>query len=477
MNTTVLDKIKNDNILTKISERFPDKQIYIVGGTVRDCMMDRPYHDRDLIVTGIEAKDFALALHEIFNSAYIPLDEENKIYRIVLKDSENKHNPEMIDITNPVNNSLEQDLMRRDLTINSIAVNIRTGEVTDLFGGISDIRTKSINYIVESNFREDPLRLLRVYRFQAALGFEISPEVINAVCKYADLIENPARERVLYELMKLFEGKFSAKALINMNKTWLLEKIFPIVLELKQVPPNTHHHLDLLHHSIEVVNQIQKLYDVSPSNVREHLNRCDFGGFSRLAHLKLAGFLHDIGKFSTWTIEEDTGRHRFIKHDDVGAKLVKPLLKSLSCSNKQIEYVSTMIKNHIYPSCLMREVDVNEKAMLKYCRKLSDNVIDNIILAKADRLSALGEAITREVVEQNLKNLDILLDFYFKELDKIELPKRLLNGKEVMEILNIRQGAVLGKILNKMYEAQLNGELSSRDDAVRFVKKMFANQA
>ena len=476
MNTTVLNKIKNDEILAKIAEKFPDKKIYIVGGTVRDCIMGKEYHDRDLIVEGVDAKDFALELHKMFNSAYIPLDEENKIYRIVLKDSENKHNPDMIDITNPIENSLTRDLMRRDLTINAIAVNINTGEVIDLFGGVADIQTGVINYIEETNFKDDPLRLLRVYRFQASLGFEISPEVISSVCKYADLIEKPARERVLYEVMKLFEGKYSAKALINMNKTWLLEKIFPIVLELKQVPPNSHHHLDLLNHSIEVVNQIQKLYEISPSNVREHLQKCDFGGFSRLAHIKFAGFLHDIGKFSTWTIEEDTGRHRFIKHDDVGAKIVKPILKGLCASNKQIDYISTMIKNHIYPSCLMREEGVNEKAMLKYCRKLGDNVIDNIILAKADRLSARGEAITTEIVEQNLKNLDILQAFYFKELDKIAPPKKLLNGKEVMEILNIKQGSLVGEILDKMYEGQLNGELNTKEDAVKFVKQMFANR-
>ena len=475
MNTTVIEKIKNDEILSKIAQTFPNNTIYAVGGTVRDCIMGKPYRDRDIIVADADAKEFSKKLHEMFDSAFVPLDEKNKIYRIVLKNSENKHSPEMIDITNPIENSLERDLMRRDLTINAIAVNIHTGEVTDIFGGIADIKNKSINYIDERNFEEDPLRLLRAYRFQATLGFEISPEVVEAVCKYSDLIDKPARERVLYELMKLFGGKYSAKALINMNKTWLLEKIFPVVAELKQVPPNSHHHLDLLNHSIEVVNQIQQLYEIAPLNVRKHLDREDFGGFSRLAHVKLAGFLHDIGKFSTWTIDETNGRHRFIKHDVVGADLVKPLLKSLTCSNRQIEYISLMIKTHIYPSSLMKEADDNDKAMLKYCRKLKDNVIDNIILAKADRLSALGEAITRETVEQNLKSLDSLLEFYFNELKRIAPPKRLLNGREVMEILNIEQSAKVGTILKQMYDKQLNGELLTKKEAREFVKQVFAN--
>lgn len=469
MNTTIQEKIKSDKILNIVAEKFPDTEIYVVGGFVRDCLMAKPSYDRDLIVINEDAKDFSLKLAEIFNSTFIPLDEENKIYRLVLKDSENIHNPDMIDITNPVGGSLERDLMRRDLTINAIAANIHTGDITDLYGGVADIKNRTINYIEEANFIDDPLRLLRVYRFQATLDFELGSDTIMAICKHTDLISKPAKERVLYELMKLFSGKYTATALLNMNKTWLLEEIFPVVKEIKQVPPNSHHHLDLLHHVIETVNQIQLLYEDSDERVKAHLDKCDFGGFPRLAHIKLAGFLHDIGKFSTWTIEKDTGRHRFIKHDDVGSKMVRPILKELTCSNKQIEYVSEMIKNHIYPSAMMRE-DSNEKAMMRYFRKLGDNVIDNIILAKADRLSARGEAVTDEMVEQNLSNLDKLLNFYFESLDKLKPLPKLLSGNEVMQLLNIKPSPKLGKILEALYEAQLDGNVSSKDEAVKFVK-------
>lgn len=469
MNITIQEKIKSDKILSKIAEKFPDTEIYVVGGFVRDCLMDKESYDRDLIVINEDAKDFSHKLEKIFDSTFIPLDDENKIYRLVLKDSENIHNPDMIDVTNPIEGSLERDLRRRDLTINAIAVNIRTGEITDLFGGVADIKNKTINYIEESNFVDDPLRLLRVYRFQAALDFELGSDTITAICNHTDLISKPAKERVLYELMKLFNGKYTATALLNMNKTWLLEEIFPVVKEMKQVPPNTHHHLDLLHHVIETVNQIQLLYENSDDKVKEHLDKCDFGGFPRLAHIKLAGFLHDIGKFSTWTIEKDTGRHRFIKHDDVGSKMVKSILKELTCSNKQIEYISEMIKNHIYPSAMMRE-DSTEKTMMRYLRKLGDNVIDNIILAKADRLSARGEAVTDEMVEQNMSNLDRLQNFYFDSLDRLTPLPKLLSGNDVMQLLNIKPSPKLGEILDALYEAQLDGDVTSKDEAIQFIQ-------
>lgn len=470
MNTTILNQIKTDKIIAKIAEVFPNNEIYIVGGTVRDFYMGVKSYDRDIIVTNMEAKDCALKLHETFDSAYIPLDEENKIYRIVLHEKEDTNHQSMIDITNPIEGSIEKDLQRRDLTINAIAINIHTGEVLDLFGGTTDIQNKTLNHIEEINFVDDPLRLLRVYRFQAILDFELTPETINAICKYSDLINKPAKERINYELMKLFSGNYTSKALLNMNKTWLLEEIFPVVKELKQVPPNTHHHLDLLHHSIETVNQIQILYEEANDRVKQHLDKVDFGGFSRLAHLKLAGFLHDIGKFSTWTIDKDTGRHRFIKHDDVGSKLVKPILKNLCFSNKQINYISDMIRNHIYPSQLMTSIDVNEKAMTRYIRKLNENVIDNIILAKADRLSARGELITDEIVASNLTALDKLMNYYFESLETLKPLPKLLDGNEVMQILDIKPSPKLGEILNALHEAQLNGDITTKDEAIQLIK-------
>ena len=102
--------------------------------------------------------------------------------------------------------------------------------------------------------------------------------------------------------MKLFGGDYTAKTLLLMDADGLLEKIFPNVAEMKQVPPNSHHHLDLFHHVVETVRQIELLYNNSAEEIQAHLKQIDFGGFPRINHLKLVGFLHDIGKFSTWTL-------------------------------------------------------------------------------------------------------------------------------------------------------------------------------
>lgn len=462
MNSKIIEKIKLDDVISKIAENF-DNEIYLVGGTVRDYYMGLESVDRDIIVMDEDAREFALKLADLFNATFVPLDEENKIYRLVLPDKIN-----YIDVTNPVGDSIEKDLMRRDLTINAIAVNIRTGDVIDISGGVTDIKNKCINYVNEHNFIDDPLRLLRVYRFQALYGFQLAPETINAVCKYVDLIHKPAVERINYEVLKLFSGKYAHRALENMNKTWLLEEIFPFVNELKQVPPNSHHHLDLFHHSIETVKQVQLLYENASDVVKEHLDRIDFGGFSRLAHLKLAAFMHDIGKFSTWTIEE--GKHRFIKHDDVGAKMSIKILKKLHFSNKQIDYISSMIKYHIYPSHVMNSPQITEKIMMRYVRKMDKNAIDAIILAQADRLSARGPEITDEIVERNITALNMLLKFYLEARETLKPLPKLLDGNDVMKILNIKPSKRLGEIMDALHEAQISGDVLTKDHAIEFVK-------
>lgn len=464
MNSKIIEKIKSDEILSKIIDKF-DNEIYLVGGTVRDFYMGLESTDRDIIVMDQEAREFALKLSELFQATFVPLDEENKIYRIVLPDKIN-----YIDVTNPVGDSIEKDLMRRDLTINAIAVNIRTGELIDISGGVTDIMNKCINYVNELNFVDDPLRLLRVYRFQALYGFQLAPETINAVCKYSDLIHKPAVERINYELLKLFGGDYAHIALENMNKTWILEEIFPFVKELKQVPPNSHHHLDLFHHSIETVKQVQILYNEAPDEVKEHLSRIDFGGFSRLAHLKLAAFMHDIGKFSTWTIEE--GKHRFIKHDDVGSKMSVKILKDLHFSNKQIDYISSMIKYHIYPSHVMTSPQITEKIMMRYVRKMDTNSIDAIILAQADRLSARGPEITDQIVERNITSLNMLLSFYLEARETLKPLPKLLSGNDVMQILNIKPSKRLGEIMDALHEAQISGDVITKEHAIEFVKNM-----
>ena len=200
--------------------------------------------------------------------------------------------------------------------------------------------------------------------------------------------------------------------------------------------------------------------------------------------------MHDIGKPSTWTLEDNGEtvwtvqsktdfpkdkpyRHRFIKHDLEGEKLVKPLLKGLKFSNKQLEYISAMIRYHIYPSNVIASPNFDNKIMMRYIRKMGENVIDNIFLAKADRLSAQGPDVTKEMTENNLNGLQKLLNFYLEVKPTLKPLPKLLDGNEIMKILNIKQSPNLGNIINELKEAQLNEEVNNKEEAVQFIKKNF----
>lgn len=448
--------IKDDFILKDINEG------YLVGGSIRDFFTKKcEFCDRDISIKG--AENFARKLANKFDATFIELDNENKIYRIVLKDKIN-----FLDISEMQGNSIEDDLKRRDFTINAIAYDLSNEKFIDVTGGLNDLKNKVLRHIDDKNFEEDPLRVLRAFRFYSMTGFEMTEELVKALKKYMPLALVPAKERINYEIMKLFGGDYASSALLKMDELGLLEKIIPQVKEMKNVPPNTHHHLDLFHHVIETVRQIEIIYAGLSGFEKEHMDAIDFGGFPRINHLKLAGFLHDIGKYSTWTIEE-SGRHRFIKHDDVGSKMVVPLLRDLKFSKKQIEYVSCMIKNHIYPSNVIVAPILNEKVMMRYVRKMGENVVDNIILAKADRLSAKGVDITEEVINSNINGLNKLLEFYLSKKDSLTPLPKLLDGREIMTLLNIKPSPKLGEIISALNEAQLNGDVTTPEDAKNFV--------
>ena len=462
-------EILTNNPVYKIL-KSSDNNIYLVGGAVRDALMGKVSHDLDIIVTDCPAKEFAKKFAENNDiAAIVPLDEVNNIYRVVMGDKVN-----YIDITNPINNSLDEDIKRRDITINSIALDIKTDEIIDITGGADDIKNGIIRAISEENMTDDPLRMIRVYRFASVLGFKIDKDTEKMIKRHSGLILMPAVERRNCEILKLFGGKYAHDILKEMDRLGIIDILFPIMLDVKKVPPNTHHHLDLFNHSLETVKQIQEIFENSCPEVQEHLMSIDFGGDTRLAHLKFAGFLHDIGKFSTWTIEDD-GRHRFIRHDEIGEELAKGILREQKFSKKQIDYISSMIRHHMYPSSVISSPVINDKIYMRYVRKARDNAIDLITLAKADRLSARGELVTDEMVRENIDGLNKLQDFYIKIKPTLKPVPKLIDGNEIMEILNIKPSRQLGIIMESLYEAQLDGKVTTKEDAVAHIKEICNN--
>ncbi len=456
-------------IINEIKPLLNDKaELYIVGGFVRDKLLKKNSCDIDFIVKGQSATALAETFANKTERYFVMLDDEHEIARVVDKDKLH-----YFDFARCENDDIEHDLSRRDLTVNALAVRVLPSlEFVDKFGGEKDITGKLIKAISEKNLTDDPLRILRIFRFASLLDFGIELETLNFANKHVKLLKDVAQERILCELLKLFEGKHSAKYIDLMKQNGLLYEIFEILKKEAEVPPNTHHHLSLIDHSIETIKQVEIKIEESPVFVKEILNSCHSQCVKRLSLLKLACLLHDVGKYDTWTIEEN-GRHRFINHDSVGAELLKPILKKMKFSKTQIKYITTLVKNHIYPSQLAREnEEASMKPIMRMFRKLDDYTPDTLLLAMADRLSAQGPAITREITEKNISTLKKYLLLYkdFKETIK-PLPK-LIDGNEIAEILHIEKGKKLGEIITAIKNAQMSGEINTKEDATEFIKKL-----
>lgn len=441
-------KLVQKNLMPLLEKHDSSKcgRAYLVGGYIRDlALFNTVSPDKDIVLFDCDTEAVARKIADNIGGAFVELDCENKIYRVVLDEN-------YADIAQGLNNSVDDDIQRRDFTINSIFYDFKNREFYDKNGGLSDLEKKVIKTCDIKNLEDDPLRMLRALRFQAQLGFTMDDEILKYIQKNGENLDTVAKERINQEILKMFEGEFLPETLLNMYDAGFLEIVFPFIKNIKKIPPNTHHHLDLVHHSIETVKQIRSKGNNS-------------------ALLRLAALYHDIGKPLCWTIEPDSGRHRFIGHDEKGEKLVKKELSDLKFSKKQIEYVSKMVKNHIYPSSLMSTQEgASSKAMARFVRKIHPDVEDLIELARADRLSARGEAVSDDMVENNLANLKKLLEYYenIKESLK-ELPK-LLDGREIMEILQIQATPKLGVIINELREAQIAGIVKSKEDAISFIK-------
>ncbi|MEI7474333.1 MAG: HD domain-containing protein [bacterium] len=457
----------NDEINKSILEEMDENsKIWVVGGTIRDFLLKKDWLDTDYVLTGVKAFDFAKKMAEKLNGYFVPLDEHYDIARIVLEDKKTT-----LDFAAALNNDILKDLERRDFTINAMAFSLNDNKFIDLFNGVDDLNNKKITAISEKNIIDDPLRILRAYRCAAQTGFSIEEDTLLLIKKHQSLIHNVAIERVKAELIKLFEGAFSAENLFLMKETAFLFEIFPEMSPQLKVPPNLHHHLPLIEHSIEVVKQLEIMVKDSPDWVKEHLNEEIVYGSTRLSLLKIAALLHDLGKPDTWTIDEE-GRHRFIKHEEIGAGLALPLLRRMTFSKVAIKVIEKLIKFHLYPSQILKEETITEKSILRFYRRIEKEVPELIIIAMADRLSARGAEITDDIVNKNISGLQELLEKYHNISENMITIPKLISGDDVMKLLNINKGPKVGIVLKALNEAQISGDINNYDQAIEFVKNI-----
>ncbi|MEA2088679.1 MAG: CCA tRNA nucleotidyltransferase [Patescibacteria group bacterium] len=410
-------------------------EAYIVGGCVRDLLTQNPPVDgpKDWdITTNAKPKEilkiFPDSVYENdFGTVGVKIKEKNKTidvieittYRIESKYSD-KRRPDEVKFTNKI----ENDLSRRDFTINSLALSLKNStknkkeSIIDLFDGKKDLKDGVIRAVGNPNdrFSEDALRMIRAVRFAVALNFKIEPKTFKAIQKNANLIKKVANERIKDELIGILKSDHPDLGITLLKDLGLLRYIIPELEIGVGVSQNKHHIYTIFQHLIL------------------SLKHCP----SKDYRVRLASLFHDIAK--PQTKRGSGGNATFYNHDIVGAKISAKIMKRMAFSNEDIEKVSNLVKNHMF---YYNVDEVSEAGVRRLVKKVGiENMKDLMDLRIADRL---GSGVPK-AKPYKLRHLEYLIDKVSKDPISVKMIK--INGNDLIKELNIESGPKIGAILD-----------------------------
>lgn len=358
--------------------------------------------------------------------------------------------------------SLEEDLFRRDFTVNAMAVRLPSGELVDPFGGLADVHAGVLRTpgTAEMSFSDDPLRMMRAARFASQLGFRVVPDVVIAMTEMAERLKIVSAERIQVEFSKLLLGAHPREGLTLLVETGLADQFLPELPKLQLEIDEHHHHKDVYEHSITVLEQATDLETTHEPQCEPDLT------------LRLAALLHDIGKPKTRRFEQGGGVS-FHHHEVVGAKLVRKRLTELRYSNEVIDDVSKLVELHLrfhgYGSG-----DWTDAAVRRYVRDAGDQLVRLHKLTRADsttrnRRKALMLQATYDELERHIAELAAQ-----EELNSIRPD---LDGNAIMQILGVGPGPLIGQAYKFLLDLRMEQGPLDADQAEAALKQWWVERA
>jgi poly(A) polymerase len=514
--------IKSGNLVATLSKIYnlldiQNKQGYIVGGFIRDWLLERKTKDIDIAVSG-DAVTVAREVAGELGGKFVLLDDINEVARVVMIEDKQtagiSQNQELYGAEwhfdfSPFTEDIETDLARRDFTINAMAlelsqfitVNTATKmssrkslspatkkqsslKLLDPFSGKEDLKNKIVRGVSEQIFEVDAARLLRAVRLSAELDFTIEPNTESLIRRYSQTITEVPGERIREELLRLFALPRATYYLRYLDKLGLLLALIPELADSKGVEQPTTHFWDVFDHSLQTVATAEFLVRESDwefSNdamlstapwsdmIDGHLSQEVSSGSNHKVLLKLAGLLHDVAKPMTKSID-DTGRARFLGHTKQGAAMTANILERLRFSNREIRLVEGLVYHHLRPVQMTQEEFPSQRAIYRYFRDTGDAGIDILVLALADFLASRGPLVSMEDWERHCQLINYIIEEHDKQQSKI-LPAKLIDGHDIMDNLGLIPGPLVGKLLAMVDEAHASGELSTREEALALVRR------
>ncbi len=474
--------------------------IYLVGGAVRDALLDRKSYDLDFSTQG-DAMSIARKLADDLGAAYFPLDSKRKVARVILKPKEELliagDHPRRADFSNYQGADLISDLKGRDFTINAMAVDIHHLQtLVDPLGGAADLESKRLRVCSVSSFINDPVRILRAVRFSVDLQLNISPETLPLIHEAIPHLYETSPERLRDELFRIFNISHASEALRILDNLEVLEHILPEVCVLKDVQQSPPHVLDVWNHTLDILNHMESLLEVltpeynpdKASNISlglvalrlgryrqqlaEHLNNALNPDRPHRGLIFLAGLYHDVGKLTTQTFD-DQGKIKFIGHEQIGGRLAEKRGKELKLSNLEIERLVSIVSHHMRPSWLSHlEESPSRKAVYRFFRDTGAAGVDICILSLADVLATYGPTLPQERWARHVDVVRKLLGAWWEDRKERIFPEPLVNGDDLKKELALLPGPVIGYLLESIREAQVGGDIKDRHAAISLAREI-----
>ena len=486
-----------------------DQPVYLVGGAVRDLLLDRPVHDLDFVVTGM-VRTLAQQVANALAGDFFMLDEGRSTARVIVHSkigvdlwvypgvstpgvAEERTFLDFCSLRGP---DLEADLRDRDFTIDAISFDLRWPEaLIDPTSGLADLQAGVLRACTAQSFQNDPVRILRGVRLALGLGVRLLPETLEAMRQVAGRLPEVSAERRRDELFRMLEGRQAHTAVRMLEALGALQYLLPEVIALKGMTQSAPHIFDGWEHTLAVLAELERVWAVLIDDgggaagadplmdavvvrlgryrplLTEHF-RAQLN-LDRSTHglLFLAALLHDIAKPQTRTVEPD-GRVRFFGHDKQGARLAAACARRLALSQAEVDRLEQIVAHHMRVHLLASSGELpSRRAIFRYFHDCGLAGVDVVLLSLADMLATYGAALPQPVWEIELDTAGVLLEGWFERPAQVVKPSRLLTGSELMDELGLTPGPVVGRLLDAIQEAQAAGEIGSKAEALELARK------
>jgi tRNA nucleotidyltransferase/poly(A) polymerase len=465
--------------------------IYLVGGAVRDRFLGREPHDLDFTAQG-KIRSLASAVADVLRAGFYPLDEERGTYRVVLDGGRT-----VIDFASLRGMDLHADLLGRDFTINAMALDIaRPDELIDPLGGLSDLRQNRLRACSTTSLSDDPARALRAVRLSIGMQMEIDPQTLEWVKAAAPLLARISAERIRDELFRMLESSRFSACLRLLDTLGLAAIVLPELGLLKGVAQSEPHVHPVWEHTLEVIDRLDILWEGlveretvrSPGEPVMETAVCVLGRFhehlaghysarilesrSLRALVAFAALYHDCAKPLTRSMDPG-GRIRFLGHEDRGALLAAARARALAFSGEEAARVQAIIAGHMRLHQMSQGgQQPSARAIYRFFRDTGLAGVDICLLSLADTWATYCQTLPLEHWLEELRTCQVLLEARWERTEQIVSPPRLVDGNDLMRILSLRPGPAIGRLLEAVREAQVEGEIGTREEALEFVRRV-----